>query len=101
MKELVEIYRASCHETFYSYDTVIKKHVDNNTKFKMTYEASNAVEIFSGYQLVNGKWEKLFDLQDLEEIPDRSMYTKSTKERLQKANNLFNRGMFLFLVINS
>jgi hypothetical protein len=69
-------------------------------KIKMTYEAYNANERFTGEQFVNGKWEHTFSMLDLGQTPDTKIYVSSEGKREDRASKLFVLGIKLFNILN-
>jgi hypothetical protein len=69
-------------------------------KIKMTYEAHNANERFTGEQFVNGKWEHTFSMLDLGQTPDTKIYVSSEGKREDRASKLFVLGIKLFNILN-
>jgi hypothetical protein len=103
MKKTKELYRSKLHTRDKSHDVVIIQDITrvSGCKLKMTYECYNAVERFTGEQLVGGKWEFNFSMSDLGVSSDSSMYVSSEMKRDQRAESLMKRGIELFNILNS
>ena len=69
-------------------------------KIKMTYEAYNANERFTGEQFINGKWEHTFSMLDLGQTPDTKIYVSNEGKREDRASKLFVLGIKLFNLLN-
>lgn len=102
MKKTKELYRSKVHNRDNSHDVIIIQDTTrvSGVKLKMTYESYNAVERFTGEQLVGGKWEHTFSIMDLGVSPDRSMYVCSEHKRLSRAEDLMKKGIELFNILN-
>ena len=99
MKKEKLIHSVSSHLRDKSHEMRIIQN-ENNVKLKMTYEAYNAHERFTGEQFINGKWEHTFDILDLGVLPDKTMYVSSEGKREDKAEKLFGLGTKLFNILN-
>jgi len=99
MKKEKIIHSVSSHLRDTSYEMRIIQN-ENNVKLKMTYEAYNAQERFTGEQFINGKWEHTFGMLDLGVLPDKSIYVCSEGKREDKAEKLFGLGTKLFNILN-
>lgn len=93
------IYSASQHLKGKSHEVRVFKN-EQGIKMKMTYEAYNAVERFTGEQFVNGKWEHTFSMLDLGVSPESSIYVSDEGKRETRADNLFKSGIKLFNILN-
>ena len=97
MAKVKEIGRSKIHIRDKSHDVCI---VQGLYKLKMTYECYNAVERFTGEQLVNGKWEHTFSMLDLGVLPNTSMYIRDDSERLKRTEELIKKGIEFFNILN-
>ncbi len=87
-----ELLRNSIHQGGKSYDVSVFK-TDADMKFKMTYQSYNAVERFNGEVWDGHKWNHLFNMLDLKEIPDTSSYIQDFPKRMIKCNDLIKKGL--------
>lgn len=102
MKKEKVIHSVSSHLRDKSYEMRIIQDTTrvNGVKLKMTYEAYNAQERFTGEQFIGGKWEHTFGMLDLGVLPDKSIYVCSEGKREDKAEKLFGLGTKLFNILN-
>ena len=102
MKKVKELYRSKLHGRDKSHDVVIIQDTTrvSGCKLKMTYECYNAVERFTGERLVCGKWEFNFSMEDLGVTPDRSNYVCDSSKRLERTENLIQKGIEFFNILN-
>lgn len=98
-KETKVIYSKPLHGRGKSHDVLIMEH-ENGIKLKMTYEAYNANERFTGEQFINGKWEHTFSMLDLGLSPETSIYVSDETKRIERAEKLFILGGKLFNILN-
>ena len=99
MKKEKLIHSVSSHLRDRSHEMRIIQN-ENNVKLKMTYEAYNANERFTGEQFINGKWEHTFSMLDLGQTPDTKIYVSSEGKREDRASKLFVLGIKLFNILN-
>lgn len=101
MIKVKELYRSKHHISNNSHDVIIiQESKVNGIKLKMTYEAYNAAERFTGEQYVGGKWEHLFSMLDLGISPNTSIYVHNETTREKKTEELIKKGTELFNIIN-
>ena len=84
MKQLL---RNKIHNDIKSHDVTFVEH--KGMKIKMTYESYVGGEKYTSEIFDGTKWNSLFNLMDLGELPSGSTYLESTSQREEKANRLF------------
>ena len=88
------------HKNEKSYDIIIIK-IEGGVIIKMTYEAYNARESFTGETWDGIKWNPLFTLLDLGINPESNMYIRSNEIRMARVEELLKLGLnFIDIIFN-
>jgi hypothetical protein len=80
--------RNKIHDKNRSHDVTIVE-AKNNLKIKLTYEAANAYEYYTGEAFDGNKFNTLFHISDLGVQSNSSAYINSPSAREVQANSLY------------